>query len=177
MRCAPPRVVLRLMFTLPPRARLPKPRPMRRATLPVSPLSSRPSPRASLPKATLTASVTSRIVLPLVSRLSPLARPQRPLTMRLATRPTVLLHRAPSLPVSLPRSQLTELATSPSALLTAPQLDLLRLSRTLRFPLTPLVTSSPLVPPPGYLPSPLVNRRRSRSTRRVACLPRLLAPL
>ena len=89
MRCATPRVVLRLMFTLPPRARLPKPRPMRRATLPVSPLSSRLSPRASLPKATLTPPVTSIVVLPPVSLPFLLAPFRMSRRMRCAMPPVV----------------------------------------------------------------------------------------
>ena len=164
-------VYLRFPPDLPHRSRR-----MRRATLPVSPLSSRLSPPASLPKATLTPPVTSILVLPPVSRLLLLAPPQRLRTMRLATFPTVSLPLLRSPLESLPRSQLTELATFPLVLRLAHRLGLLRLTRTLRFPLTLLATSSPLVRPLGYLLSPLASRRRSRSTRRAVFLPRLLAP-
>ena len=175
MQCATPPVVPQPMFIPLPRARFPMAL-TRRVMLPVVRLESRLSRPASLWRATLMAPATHLVVLPPVSRLPPLARPQRLRTMSPATFPTVSLPLPRSPLEGLPRSQLTGLATSPSVPRSAPRLGLLRLARTLRFPLTPPVTSNPLVRPLGYLPFPLANRRRSRSTRRVACLLRLLAP-
>ena len=178
MPCATPPVVPQPMFIPLPRVRLPMSRLMRRVMLPIVRLASRLFRLASLWRATLTPPATHLVVLPPVSRLPQLARPQKLPAMRLATLPTVFPPRALSLQASPRRSQLTELATSPSVPRSAHPLGLLRLARTLRFPLTSLATSSPLVLLPGSrcLLSPRASRRRSRSTRPVVCLLRLLAP-
>ena len=140
MRCATPRVVPQPMFIPLPRARLPRAL-TRRVMLPVVRLESRLSRRASLWRVTLTAPVRSILVLPLASRLSPLARPQRTHTMSLATPPTASLPMPRSPPASLPRFRLTGLVTFPSVPRSAPLLGLLRLAHTLRSPLTLLATS------------------------------------
>ena len=147
MRSVAPRLVYRRFpLDLPHRSRR-----MRRATLPVSPLSSRLSPRASLRKATLTQPVTSILVLPPVSLPFLLAPFRRSRRMRCATPPVVpqpmfiplpraqlprALTRRVMLPVvrlaarlsrpaSLRRATLTPLATHPAVLLLVSRLSLL----------------------------------------------------
>ena len=153
------RVVLRPTFLLPRLARVAKPRPMPRATLPVSPLPSRLSPRASLSRATLTPPVTSILVLPPVSLPFLLAPPRRSRRMQCATPPVV----PQPMFIPLPRARL------PRALMRRVMLPVVRLASRLsrraslwRATLTAPATHLVVLPPASHLP-PLARLQRTHT--------------